>query len=96
MAKNKSKSEATADDVSLTPRQRAERALISQGRAAGLLPGMSAGLQERLAEFCTPAGEIQRAAVEGVRDVLVEYYAEQKAVVDEQGEGTQLGAGSGE
>lgn len=67
----------------LTARERAERVLVSQGRAMGLLPGLPAAMQAALAEFCSPAGDVQPAAVEGVRQLFEAYYDEMKAVVDE-------------
>jgi len=95
MATNKKTLESTAardeSQPALNDRQRAERVLVSQGRAKGLLDSLGEPALKRLAEFCSPAGVVAPAAVGGVRDILVDFYGAQKAVVAEDEQNSRGG-----
>lgn len=72
-----------ASSPQLSERQRALRVLRSQGKAVGCFDSLPPAMQTALAEFCTPTGELVPGIVEGVQTLFADYYAAQKAVVDE-------------
>lgn len=85
MAKAKKQLEAASPvsaPVELSEQQRAERVLNSQGRAIGLVGSLGAARVAKLASFTNEAGDVLPAAVEGVAEVITEFYTEQKAEVD--------------
>jgi hypothetical protein len=75
----------TETPVTITPAELAlaERVLVSQGRAIGLLPGLPVDMQKQLAALCDAAGQVLPEAVEGVKAILTEYYTAQKATVED-------------
>lgn len=65
----------------MNPQQRAECVLSSQGYAVGRT--FPAEIQDQLSALCSEAGELSSDVREKCGAILKDYWAEQKAVVDE-------------
>lgn len=78
--------EPTKKPDPLTPRQRAERMLVSQGWAPGRLPSFTDEMQKSLADLCGEDGVLVEGAREKFQPIKDDYYAHMaklKAAVDE-------------
>lgn len=95
MAKKKSTTGSTAGQLEpskpgaspLTDleRLRAEHVLSSQGRPIGLLDCFPLAMQKALADYCDPAsGSIKAGVSEGVAELIANFFADQKAEVDDE------------
>lgn len=69
--------------LSAGERARAERVLSSQGRAIGLLDCFPLAMQRELASWCGISGALQPGVREAVAELIANFYAEQKADVEE-------------
>lgn len=72
----------------LSMQKRAERVLVSQGRAAGMRGSLPQEVQESLAELCDVSGALAPGTREAAAKILNDYWDSQKAVVDEPAEVT--------
>jgi hypothetical protein len=91
--KSKSITDAAAESQSLTPIERscAERVLISQGRAIGMLDCFPVATQRALAAFCDPNSfALKAGTLEGAARLIADFYAEQKATDEQEGTGFGL------
>jgi hypothetical protein len=66
----------------LSAAKRAERVLISQGMAIGLLRSFSPQLQGELVKLCSADGTVSPHAPKRFKQIRDQYYRDQKAVVD--------------
>lgn len=72
--------------MSLTIPQRAERVLMSQGYAPLRLPSLPEKLQADLASLCDDGGTVAADTRAKAGDLMRNYFAEQKAVVEPEAE----------